>query len=356
MSLIMIVVLSFLSWRFIEKPFRKVGVQVGLTRVVGAAVIASGVLIAAGLAIRMTGGVPRRIDQSLLAYGEPEVYSTAWGIEYVSSKAFSQVVVPIGATGDERGPDFLIWGDSHGMAISEVVDEIAKNMNVTGAAALRHSTPPIPGVWMPARGAIGRLAATWNEEVLDWIRKESPKHIILCAVWSSYLDENQNGEQGGLVAPLDKNVTTPQKSRQVFQEQFSTLLRVCEESGSTVWLLKEVPCLQRSPEQRAVVAHLTFTDIQIVGVDVDAHRRLQQSVESMLERVTSPNLRVVDLAEPFFMTSGNSMIGDERVSFYADSHHINSIGARAVLTPTLEAVFSEILRGHKSNHESLASR
>jgi peptidoglycan/LPS O-acetylase OafA/YrhL len=327
-ALVLTVVLGVLSWRFVETPFRRMRPAPAVWRTGLVAAVASLALAACSLAIRNAGGVPGRFRAESLALVQP--FCTDWeSVRHVPTPE-SPAFPAIGAESSDPCKCFLLWGDSHGMAISPAIDAAARDAGVSGVAALVGGSVPLPGFTRPANveGPLGGRAGEtdlWGDGVMSWIRTCRPRHVLLCGRWSVH-------------------VATPAAARAV-KASLLRLQAVCDESDAQVWVLLEVPNQERMPDprQRVLSLHWLGRELAPIGVDRQEHARSQQVVRDLFTPLAGGRLHLLDLAEPFFDADGVSRVGPESGPWwYANADHISPSGAREVLEPLLRPVFQRI--------------
>ena len=176
--------LSVLSWRYVEQPFRRRAIfswRASLFAVSGSAILAA---TAMGAVIGVMKGVPQRFDaetRSLLAVEEGGNPAVCPGAAPMASVADPPCVLG-GAEGDYR---FLLWGDSHADAISRSLSDAAADAGWRGLKAGYDACPPLLGVWNMAPSQCGDTLAH-NNEILEIIRKYDVKTVILAARWAVY--------------------------------------------------------------------------------------------------------------------------------------------------------------------------
>lgn len=341
-------VLGFCSWKFIETPFRQRTGNLSMKRIGGAAVLASLILIGLSVTIQWLDGIPQRYDKKILIHASPESFEQAW-----NQTDYDRTVLPIGLEPSDAivptdssprlsdRPDFLLWGDSHGMAISRVVDELAKNRDLRGQSALRIGTLPVPGIWRPYKHS--SKEAAWCHEVLTWTLKHRPRYVILIGRWSVNLD-GEGRDRIHLVAPLDQDEATSATTQQTLATHLTQLIEQLIAHDIQPIILTEPPLQAETPEKRAFESHLLRKTIPQVGVDRETHQQHQASVQAVLATVRSQT-RVMqfDLARDAFSTEGRSQVAlEDGTSLYADDDHLNTPGVHRVAQSVLEEVLDQI--------------
>lgn len=344
-----ITVVAFLSWKYIEQPFRRSTTATGSPMLVfGTAALASLLVAGTSLWIDHTGGVPQRL--------KPETLHLLASAEHVvGGGRFTQPDDGKGfpAFGRDAAGDGLcvfVWGDSHAMAISSSIDAICRELGIAGEFAMQTGTPPLPNVWRPLatfnKAPARSLATAWTKSNLDRLRARRPKHVILCARWSIYLRDNQSLVDNTTIAPLDSEDATADTAVMAMHASLQQLKEVCAETGSKLWVFLEVPDQEgvayAGVEKLALRLHWSGTMPALTGVSRNQHAFQQRLVRWALSGDAVDGIRIVDLAAPFFDRDGLSQLGCGHRLWYADTNHLSIVGAKEVLSPVLREVFREI--------------
>ena len=347
-ALLLTVGISILSWRFIETPFRLGTSRWGFAKVFAGAGVASAAIVAAALGIRVTGGAKERFEPALASFASQPPMRIPRG-ERSDPAAPEDAFEPSGAArADTDRPCFLLWGDSHGIAIAETIDRLAAEAGVPGEAWLKSGTPPLPHVWRPlaSRGEDSRRQAILlGDQMMEWIGRRKPRHVIVCARWSRYLEGGLDdaGEEfsiAGTDAPAGE-IPTTETARRAFEAGLLELSDRCRSIDATLWFLHEVPLQPRTPHLRAVDAALSGRPLSYEGVDLDTHRRYTERVAASIASLGADRIRQVDLAAPFFDRDGRSQVGRDGRAWYRDDDHVNTAGA----AETLGKVLTEMIEG-----------
>ncbi len=333
---------SYVSWRWIEQPFRlRLGhsvperplrsMAIAAWRPVLIGAVAWLVVYAAGRSIDRQAGIPSRfktverqfLRSSRFASGTYRFATIGFDdrssfLDHpLSATLDSEVFRKLGAESASGCPDVLLWGDSHAMAISVVVDAAARRHGVYGYAALMSGTVPLPGVWNGTTQRERRVCEKWSRLVLDWIRVHRPRHVLVCANWGTYKH----------VRRIDDHGHQTDGSAGVLRDGLQRLLEECEAVSARVTLMLQVPTQDSLPSQRVVLTHCLGRAIDLAGVDRVALDRQQAEIVAAIAGVTSDHLRVVNLADPFFGTKDRSSVGDAGGSWYFDRSHISGYGS-----------------------------
>ncbi len=325
--------LSWASFRWIEQPFRLgTGREMHPSRTFVVAGLASLAILLPSLFIITTRGVPQRFSESAQAILVPRSVDRRWEGEESKTGVSDGVLKPIGAMRSADGrPDFLLIGDSHGMAISPAVDAAARRAGLSGLAALRSSGFPGDGIWIPGEPAAAlkqESHARWMHAINDSIDRLQPRTVVVCARWSAYLSHVPDIGPAAMIAAAGTNPVTAEVTERAAVESLSRLVRRCRAAGSSVVLLLEVPYQDRSPRHYALAMAWGGDSIFLAGTDRTTHQARQAPVLKVMDRIQGPGVRIVDLAEPLFAGGDRSCVGRHDGLWYADGNHLNEKGSR----------------------------
>ena len=168
--------LAYLSWRFIETPFRAASVP--RFAVFGAATAAMVCLCLAGFSFSESGGFPQRVDDKVL-----RVEEAGWDLEKycrnVSIPGLSGVAAcELGA--EKNGSyDFVVWGDSHARHFAPAINTLAKERKLTGVLFWNGGCHPFID-----DSHTSRNCRIFNSAVARWAANRSFKLAILAGRWN----------------------------------------------------------------------------------------------------------------------------------------------------------------------------
>lgn len=345
-ALVAVLPVSYASWRWIEQPFRLRSSHAPPENTVRSMTIAAwrpvlvgglawmAVCAAAGLIVRKAG-IPSRLTPVERRFVESSGFSPGTDrfvtVGFNDRERFLDRSMPaaqdrdvfprVGAESVAGRPDFLLWGDSHGQAISAALDSAARRHGVCGHAALMGLTPPLPGVWNGMTPRERLVCEKWSQVVVEWIRAHRPRHVLLCGYWKGYR----------YVRRIDGSGRPADTPAGFLPYGLQRLLSECEAVGARVTVMLQVPQQDELPAQRVVVAHCLGRAIDLEGVDRAAVDSQQATIVAAIASVAADELHVVNLADPFFGPNGLSRVGDDGGSWYFDRNHISGYGAERLL-------------------------
>jgi len=333
-ALVVSFALAYASWRYVEAPFRRGFTTVSGGKVALAAVALTFCLVTISLGIDQTRGLPGRLPKRVVAFCHVE--HAGENLQVKASQIRQEQLPRLGVVGDGHRFDFLLWGDSHALALGGLCDTLAQEHGLSGVIAARLGTAPLVGIWRPTQG---KDAIDWNDAVLDFVRKHRVSHVLLVSRWAVYVDGRPGGGMDTLVVDEHSRETSPTEARTAFSRALRKTIALLEAHGAAVWVLKQVPLQEGTPNRKLVWAALAGRDLP-VGVSLAEHFGRQASVNDVINTATTRSTRILDPAEYCFDNHGCSRLGSASGTFYTDDNHLSSRGADRLLGPMLEPVFA----------------
>lgn len=346
----LVLLVSFCSWRWIETPFRTASKPPGRARALAAVGLLSLAVLACGGLITGGAGIPSRFPNETLRLLRHGDCCVAWE----TKPGAPECTMAIGSPPSGGPGCFLLWGDSHGMAVSPVFDEVAREMGLVGQAALRRGT--CPGVFINVDGTPGEDALSdWNKSVLEWIRIHRPRHVILASRWSQFFNPIPDGGMsiGDVPYSPASRRDWPRRQR-ILREGLMRIVGECEQTGATVWCLLEVPYQVRSVRERVLDAWWSGRGVMEDGATRAEHALRSEPVRDALAGLESSRLRVIDLAEPLFAGGDASRVRSDDTWWYADDDHLAPDGARIALGRVIREILDAVADDCRTQPDSAA--
>lgn len=183
------IMLAVLTWRFIERPFRRRRDGIPLARVLGLVVAAALPLAGFSVLATTTKGMPWRWPgevQELLA--KAEIYGLSGrrcldrAPEDISQRGVCRLV-----EGSEGRRRMLVWGDSHAESLIPALVALAKENGNPLWYGARSACPPLQDSASPSHPKLGGEGCrTMNAMLLDFATKTRLDDVVLIARWNYY--------------------------------------------------------------------------------------------------------------------------------------------------------------------------
>ena len=329
-------VMGYLSWRFVETPFREKRLLPGRKAILAAAGIGILCIGFTGVALRKADGVPSRLSEQALRYAQAK----KWSPELTACLADKD-------TPDDRlfchfGPkgssiSALVWGDSHATALIPALEVAAKRHDISLVQASFAGCVPLDGLENIER------CAHFNHRVEKAMAQQSFSDVVLAARWSLYL----YGQMSGDKRPAIKDPGTGKYVRAIAEQRFAQGMRErikgLRAAGHRVWLVKEVPLQEIIVPYRLSRLAMMHRPVDREGLPVAEHLKRQAFISQLFAELAAADsgVTVLDPAPLLCGADGLCRVELKGRALYTDDNHLSEVGARHV-EAFLEPLFSSL--------------
>lgn len=307
--------LAWLSWRFVERPFRR---RDGFTRrqIYAGFFALSALLVAAGVAGHFSHGFPGRYDRATLA-----VNATAIGSPKLLECHASRMNPLTPETSCRYFTDEVHWavlGDSHGVELSYAM---AEALRPAGQGVLQLTyTDCQPALHYPS---VDPGCARWIRQTLTWLERSNEITDVIVTFRHTYHlfgDQTKSFPRPAHFDPAFLTNLSPDKARQVYVDDFSELVRRLSEAGMRVYVVLPTPDLPTHVE-RYIFAHDRDRPGRATGVSREFYARENAYVLPFLTRLGDlPNVTLLDPTQAFCDATRCASIIDGHALYYDDDH------------------------------------
>ncbi len=310
-------ILSDLSWRFVEYKFR--ANQPKNTKRVGWAFIISCMASSVFLAMTLyTKGFSERLSQSQLAILNVQRWADFPGECYATQSKDRYFHCLIGKQDQE--PNLLIFGDSHAQVLVWSLHKTLKERGLSAIIVAKGGCPPfLPGV--PTVTNIEKdICESTQTVAMDIVTEQADQFdtVILAGRWVGY----ENADLYGY------DVQTDNRTTKNFANRFSDTLNLLKDLQYRVVLIDSVP-EPGFPVPEWIVRS------KILGKNMESFISKNHSIESYL---TSDEINLVKPEKLLCKNNKCEMILAQEV-LYFDGNHLTVKGADVVV----DEVFSTIV-------------
>ncbi len=317
------------AWRRIEEPFRRKNVFVTQAAVFRFFLAANLGLFAYTQVGKWTNGFHQRVYA--LPHSAREIYLasqddfTFLPVGTCTQDDFLAGMTETLGADAHGGPAFFLWGDSHAMAVSRTVDEVARERGVSGlyAFSLGLNIVPRGDSAHPSASKYPPNTAETNARILEKIESSGIRHLVLISRWAHHLNYPQGPDD--LV-------------------NFVRFVRErCPEL--TVHIVDEVPehrYVRRTFYYQSVLSSAFGWPFRFWPTDRQDYDAMIQPIEAALSRIDDPQVVRMRIADRFFDADGQLAFRDGIRSYYIDEDHLSVYGSERLMRPLIEDLLSSV--------------
>ena len=330
---IFVSLISVLSWRFVERPFRTRRVAAMRASLFRAAAAVMVLFVAAGTVIYSGGGLPKRLPAAarLLADAGDDDHTGCY-VDVGETVEFKRLC-RLGVVAS--GGSFLVWGDSHAAALAPGVNSAAMYAGTSGWLAVQSGCPPLLGV--NRAGARAEYCLDFNNDVMKLIAEQGISVVILAARWSLNLDprpqsERQIGVSDILIVDSQSNSPSGKENVAAFTRGLARTLSRLNEVGAKVWLVDEVPYVGFDTPNALARMAISGRSFETIAPTVHDLARQRASLHGVLAEIGSRyDYGLIDPATLLCRPElDQCYIARNGRSLYQDDDHLSKIGAEFI--------------------------
>jgi peptidoglycan/LPS O-acetylase OafA/YrhL len=329
-------VLAWLTFRFVERPFRRRIVVLRRMPLFGAGFAAMVVTAMVGFGISKFDGFPSRLPQGIrdlyiasLDHGRftaPDCINRD-GREAAKETLDQDAGCKLGKA--STSPDFVVWGDSHATAIAPGIDKLATELGVSGVLLARSSCAPLLKFHLQKNASHGKQCEIFNDSVLKYIKERRIQGVILVARWPRNVHRSGYGNEG-IFFRADDAIDLTDHSAPIVKSLNETL-SVLSDNGSSVSIVYDVPEIGFNVPDALARAAMTGTNANIAPDFQAVMRRQALSRKVISEAALKYQAMITDPAT-ILCDSKICHVRNAEGLFYADEDHLNTRGAKLIRT------------------------
>ncbi len=337
-------VLAYLSYRFVEQPFRSRKVLLRGPKLFGIASTAITVTVIIGVALVSAKGLPQRYPsdvQKLLAARNDEDPRVIGCIDPKPENVRKEVLCSFG---DQQEPvDLILWGDSHASALLPGLEQAAMIIHRRGLIASRSACPPLLGaerIDITQRlDLTNHQCVAFNDAVARAAANPLIHEIVLVARWSK---DAKGTENDGDLKPNAFLSDNQLQARSIDENQIVFLRGLSRTLDFLSRAQKRIIIVGPIPEIRASVPE-TLAKARFFHIEQDARPTVaefnsrQEFVLNTFKHLQQSDKFIVVYPDHALCSVTRCAIEKAGKPLYVDSHHLSVFGAEQ-LTPLLASV------------------
>ncbi len=344
---IIALLLSYLSYRFIEVPFRtktfirrrKVVFFMGATAL---SILALSGFLIEQYANPTSARIPAVAKKILEASSE----NVIWGgvcFQNAGDESRYSGLCRIGNPEKNAEPEFVVWGDSHAEAMVPLLNTLGQAYGIQGVVFDSGNCPPIVGTHqIPAAPGCENV----KKAALRYIREHDIHRIILVARWSYYMTGGQNEKRSAIITDTDTIPSSPTEAQKVFERTLVPMVTQLLSEGRSVYIIEQIPEQfkfdLRSSFYRAVHSKKEIPFERVSQEESNALQALPNGVIRSL--ATLPNVHIINPAQLLCKNDGLCDLELRGKLIYRDESHLSTFGAMS-----LEPLFTPLFKSMQSS-------
>lgn len=313
-------VLAYLSWRFVEKPFRKDHASILPNR--ASVFVASGTAAAAFFAIGLSGylldGIATRTTPSGITFQEA-FNAESLALNYGLSSDCERIFTLSENCRTNAEPDAILWGDSYAMHLAGAI--LASPTKISLVQHTKSQCAPVIDIATIGTVSPWRECLWFNDQVLSYIKNNKSAKYVIISTPLSLLDPrstiySRNGRS-------DSN-----NQYETVKDKFIKTSRIIESYGKTLVIVSPTPrnntdigqCLMRSTAFNAPLESCNFSHDEAIS-------NFPQNYDFL--RDISKSIPVI-LLDDFICTNKVCNAALDGTLIYRDAGHLSIKGARLI--------------------------
>jgi peptidoglycan/LPS O-acetylase OafA/YrhL len=302
--------LAILTWYFVERPFRRRGLD-GATPsgVFRAGAFGLGALAASGAGLIALDGVPQRFTSSVLeiaaARADASPLREKCHFHNKGNRSYDDTCV----IGDAVPPSVVVYGDSHGAEFSAALGEFAKSRHASVRQITASGCPPAVGFSFPGE----THCAIYNAGIVDRLTSIAPTTIVLASYSLAWAREYPD--------PFWRGVETT-----------ITSLRA---AGHRVIVLGPVPDMQQGAGIPAAIARWTAKGRDPKDFSFKVGAEEIKSVETRLSGIAAAQGAIFVPVSPELCSGTGCKPYADGAVLYFDNNHLSMSGAQLIASRLL---------------------
>jgi peptidoglycan/LPS O-acetylase OafA/YrhL len=329
--------LAYLSWRFVERPFRDRRNPISRTMIFRTAAASGLVLFAIGYAVTTDHGLTFRYSKPVQAIlrvanrQKPPPQDDCFGKPLFKS---SKGQICVFGSRTAKAPSFALWGDSHASMLLGVLGDRAL---ATGRQGLRIEH----GACRPALGVNSSRSTDCdrvNQKGLKLLEAiPSVSEVILAGRWAkSFEGTPADHEDGSNEYATDKEhpIGSLSTNRAVFAAGFERLVARLTADGKKVVIISSVPEIGWPVPETLARISVERSNMDIRPTIAEFRKR-QQFALATFDKMHRKYGATVVYPDSILCADGHCMVSHDGQPIYMDPDHLSPRGAQ-LLEPILD--------------------
>lgn len=331
---ILAMLLAYVSWRYIEKPFRnRARIEKKTIFIFSSIGLVSFTFV--GYLGHLNDGYRERFNI------ENSVYASLTRSTR-QSECFGKNVIQrndwfcnIGTS--SLPPSIFVFGDSHSLSFLPAIDTALSENNKSGLFAGTSGCTPFLRIHSLRTDQLENNCNELNLRVFNYVQQNAIDTLILVARWTYYTDGGYQGDNFSYIGFSETDERKQETSRLAFEYGLRETISAYSEIGVNVIVVPQVP--QQTREPLDVYAHSSLSGKSLTesSVSRSQHLTLQSYVTNLF---VAEGVTLLDFTDTFCDELYCS-VGTEQSSFYFDDDHLSLSGSSLLVEPLKAFLLNE---------------
>ena len=331
-------ILAFLTWKFVETPFRNKNI-ISRKQIFWFGLLGSLFFIAVGLLGIYNKGFEKR-------FAMPASLSNSFGVSNRASECFDKPnlykndnwlcdlgIQNSSSTQQATKPQIMVFGDSHSKSLFDAFNSAALQANIHGVYSGASYCTPLLGVYILRTDQAQVGCHLINQRVFDYVKTNNIKSVYLIGRWSVYTDGGYDGSEATWIGLTKDGKNDKNSSRKAFESGLKQTVEAYASIGAQLTIVEQVPQQifgVKDIYYKIYAKDLTKVDFNIsyLSVSKQQHKNLQSFVSAQFKQYTQLNLLNFD---EFFCDAEKCLMGNNQHSYYFDNNHLTTAGGRLLV-------------------------
>lgn len=320
--------LSFLSWRFIEKPFRDKKRINGKTFI---ALLASAFILILLLSILIVknSGYSNRHKIPTVTLNSIKKDSSYHECDYKEKlkNPNANWLCSLGQTNGKQ-PDFAVTGDSHAMAAISGFKQAAAATKTYGAASALPGCNPLLGMRINNMSKNNvKVCTDFKLKFFNYVKQNHIAQVFILARWGTLI----NSEFSFTDIISGKTFTSSGEKLQLYTQALKNTIDAYNAIGTKVTIISQVPTQEQFAWQ---IYHKVFAKpkshraslLRALSVSKAKHLEEQLKATNLFNNIVNTGYKYIDVSDQF-CDHKICPVGTLKYSYYLDTHHLSKHGA-----------------------------
>lgn len=339
-------VFAYVSWRFIEQPFRQKEFLSRRKIFIYWAMVSFAFLVIASIATS-NEGFPERFHIPENLSQEFKRDSTALGCSTISSNYEYIKACEYGEKPSSHQIKIAVLGDSHSEKINKLLDKLGRENGFSYVHIGLGGCPPLIGVDVVKGNWRSGVCSELAEKQFTYVRDHGIKKILLVARWALYTENDDHEKMVSyfLVSDKHKNISQ-ENSRLVFYDQLKSTIQMYRSVGVEIFVLLQPPqqliepirFYQKLYKSDTFSFNEAYEFIHKVSVTYPQHLSLQRFNRVTFDRQSKEEVVNILNPDPYFCNQTVCDFGTVDRTYYSDTNHLSTDGLQKIRS-LVEGVF-----------------